>query len=87
MRGGVAGLFAVAVSLGVASPTAGFTDWLFPSDSEMHDIIGLRTDRYEFPPRNVMGSANGYRHTRCAPRYARKALSVAAWSYNLVKMK
>lgn len=84
VRWGVAALFGVAVSLGSVAPSAGVSDLFFPSDLEMRDTIGLRTDRYEFPPRNVMGSANGYRNTKCAPRYARQAVSVGAWSYNLL---
>jgi hypothetical protein len=50
----------------------------------MRQIIGLRTDRYEFPWRNVFQRENGYRNTKCSPKYARNALTVRAWSYNFV---
>lgn len=79
----------IAVTMGMifaatTSPAGAVSDWLFPSDSQMRDLIGVRTDRYEFPPRNTMDSANGYRNTKCAPRYARQAVDVGSWSYNLM---
>lgn len=77
-------MIGAALSLGSVTPSTGVGNWLFPSDLEMRQVIGLRTDRYEFPPRNVMGRVNGYRNTKCSPRYARKALSVGSWSYNLL---
>lgn len=81
---GITAIISLALPLGICTPSVAVSDWLFPSDNEMRQTIGLRTDRYEFPWRNVMNRENGYRHTRCSPRYARNALSVGAWSYNFL---
>ena len=83
-RSGITAIISLALPLGMATPSLAVSDWLFPSDAEMRQTIGLRTDRYEFPWRNVMERENGYRNTRCSPRYARNALSVGAWSYNFL---
>lgn len=83
-RNGFAVVATAMLSLGLATPSSAISDWLFPTDQEMRQTIGLRTDSYEFPWHTVMNNAKGWRNAKCSPRYARKALSVGAWSYNLL---
>lgn len=81
--GGIAATIGVILAA-TATPVGAVSEWLFPDDQQMRRLIGVRTDRYEFPPRNTMDRANGYRNAKCSPRYAKQAVDVAAWSYNLV---